>query len=230
MATDGRDVPGGSGLRAWFRDQDAALSIFLALLLASTLLSWPLAEFLPRWVFDGLVIVTVLFGVLVLAPNPRVAVAGGIFGLAIAGQRLSGIGRLSVLETGPALAFFVLLAAALFVRVFRPGEITVHRLLGAVALFVVLAVAWGLALQTVQGFRPDAILAGGRPANAEEIMWLSFATITTVGYGDVLPVAPLARTLAALEALTGVLYPSVLIGFLVSQAAASRSHLGRGPP
>jgi voltage-gated potassium channel Kch len=58
-------------------------------------------------------------------------------------------------------------------------------------------------------------------------MWLSFATITTVGYGDVLPVTPLARTLAALEALTGVLYPSVLIGFLVSQAAASRPSKGR---
>jgi hypothetical protein len=150
-----------------------------------------------------------------------------VIGVAITAQRLSGLGRLSILETGPAMVFFALLAAALFSRVFRPGEITVHRLLGAVALFVVLAVTWGLAFQTVQGFRPEAIMAGGRPANTQEIMWLSFATITTVGYGDVLPVSPLARTLAALEALTGVLYPSVLIGFLVSQAAASRPSKGR---
>jgi voltage-gated potassium channel len=227
MGADRRDRTSGAGFLLWLQNQDAALSFFLVLLVTSTLLSWPLHDLLPHWVFDGLVIATVLFGVAVLAPSPRIAVLGGVIGLAVTAQRLSGIGRLSILETGPALAFFALLAAALFARVFRPGEITVHRLLGAVALFVVLAVTWGLAFQTVQGVRPDAIMAGDRPANAQEIMWLSFVTLTTVGYGDVLPVGPMAKTLAALEALTGVLYPSVLIGFLVSQAAASRPAKGR---
>ena len=211
-------------------DQDAALSVFLVLLVSSTLLSWPLREFLPHQVFDVLAVVTILFGVAVLAPNPRVAVVGGIIGAAVAVQRVSGIGRLSALETAPALAFFVVLAAALFVRVFRPGKITVHRLLGAVALFVVLAVTWGLGYQTLQAVRPRAFLAGGQPANAEDLMWFSIVTISTVGYGDVLPATSLARALSALEALTGVLYPSVLIGFLVSQAAASWPGHGRDGP
>ena len=61
-------------------------------------------------------------------------------------------------------------------------------------------------------------------------MWFSIVTISTVGYGDVLPATSLARALSALEALTGVLYPSVLIGFLVSQAAASWPGRGRGGP
>ena len=226
----------GNGSGRWSRalgrllDQDAALSVFLVLLVSSTLLSWPLREFLPHQIFDVLAVVTILFGVAVLAPNPRVAVVGGIIGAAVAVQRVSGIGRLSALETAPALAFFVVLAAALFVRVFRPGKITVHRLLGAVALFVVLAVTWGLAYQTVQALRPRAFLTGGRPASAEDLMWFSIVTISTVGYGDVLPATSLARALSALEALTGVLYPSVLIGFLVSQAAASWPGRGRDDP
>lgn len=213
-----------------FRAQDAALSVFLVLLVTSTLLSWPLREFLPEQVFDVLIVVTILFGVAVLAPNPRVAIVGGVIGTAIAVQRLTGIGRLSALETAPATTFFALLAAALFVRVFRPGEINVHRLLGAVALFLVLAVTWGLAYQTVQAVQPRAFLANGQPASAEDVMWFSIATLTTVGYGDVIPVLPMARALAGLEALTGVLYPSVLIGFLVSQAAASWSSRRRGDP
>jgi hypothetical protein len=204
--------------------------VFLFLLVASTLLSWPLREFLPHQVFDVLAVVTIVFGVVVLAPNPRVAVVGGIIGAAVALQRVSGIGRLSALETGPAAAFFLVLAAALFFRVFRPGKVTVHRLLGAVALFVVLAVTWGLTYQTVQALRPDSFLAGGRPAKTEDLMWFSIVTISTVGYGDVLPATSLARALSALEALTGVLYPSVLIGFLVSQAAASWPGGGRGDP
>jgi hypothetical protein len=204
--------------------------VFLFLLVASTLLSWPLREFLPHQVFDVLAVVTIVFGVVVLAPNPRVAVVGGIIGAAVAVQRVSGIGRLSALETAPAAAFFLVLAAALFFRVFRPGKVTVHRLLGAVALFVVLAVTWGLTYQTVQALRPDSFLAGGRPAKTEDLMWFSIVTISTVGYGDVLPATSLARALSALEALTGVLYPSVLIGFLVSQAAASWPGGGRADP
>jgi voltage-gated potassium channel Kch len=47
-------------------------------------------------------------------------------------------------------------------------------------------------------------------------MWLSFITITTTGYGDVLPASPLARSLAALEAMVGVLFPAIFISRLVS--------------
>jgi voltage-gated potassium channel Kch len=53
-------------------------------------------------------------------------------------------------------------------------------------------------------------------------MWMSFITLTTVGYGDVLPVSLFARSLAVMEALTGVLFPSVLIGFLLADFARSR--------
>jgi voltage-gated potassium channel Kch len=52
---------------------------------------------------------------------------------------------------------------------------------------------------------------------------MSFTTLTTVGYGDVVPVFPFARSLAALEALTGVLFPSVLIGFLLADFSRSRA-------
>jgi voltage-gated potassium channel Kch len=52
---------------------------------------------------------------------------------------------------------------------------------------------------------------------------MSFITITTVGYGDVVPVLPFARSLAAMEALTGVLFPSVLIGFLLADFSRSRT-------
>jgi hypothetical protein len=53
-------------------------------------------------------------------------------------------------------------------------------------------------------------------------MWFSFVTITTVRYGDVVAVLPLVRALAGLEALTGVLYPAVLIGMLLSDFGRQR--------
>ena len=48
------------------------------------------------------------------------------------------------------------------------------------------------------------------------LLYFSFVTLSTVGYGDVTPVLPAARALSNLESLIGVLYPAVLIGRLLS--------------
>jgi hypothetical protein len=152
------------GWTSWLRGQDAALSVFVPLLLVSTVLSWPLRALLPVWVFDAIAVVTVLMGVLVLVPSPRLAVVAGSFALAVLVQRLVGYGHGTLVETGAELAFFALVGAALAARVFRPGRITVHRLLGAVALFVVLGVCWGMAYQALNLTWPGSIRTNDGPA------------------------------------------------------------------
>jgi Ion channel len=219
------------GVLAWLRGDDAALSLFLLMLMTSTFVEWPLRGLVPEWFFDVSLVVTLVLGVVVVAPTPRLAVLAGILALAVAVERLTIGPRPTVFRSALPLAFFALIDAALLARVFRPGRISVHRLLGAVALFVVLGVTWGLAFQLLDLVSPGSILAGGRPATTSEAMWLSFATLTTVGYGDVLPVTLAGKAMAAVEALTGVLYPSVLIGFLLSDYARARpAGRGTGPP
>ena len=207
---------------AWARTADTPLSIFLGMLLFGTVLAWPLWEILPRWVFDAIFIATMLFGVVSLVSSPRLAVLAGLFGVVAMLLRLTGFGGLTHLGAASSLAFFLLVDVALLRRVFRPGQVNVHRLVGAVALYVVLAVTWGLAYQVVCLFRPGALLANGSPAGPLDAMWFSFVTMTTVGYGDVVAVLPMARALAGLEALTGVLYPAVLIGMLLSDFGRQR--------
>jgi hypothetical protein len=48
------------------------------------------------------------------------------------------------------------------------------------------------------------------------LIYFSFATLTTVGYGDILPAHPLARSLGSLEAIVGLLYPATLLARLVT--------------
>lgn len=58
--------------------------------------------------------------------------------------------------------------------------------------------------------------AAGTPKFASDLIYFSFATLTTVGYGDILPVHPLARSLSNLEAIIGQLYPATLLARLVT--------------
>ena len=65
-----------------------------------------------------------------------------------------------------------------------------------------------------------AIAFAGRSSN--QWTYYSFVTLTTMGYGDIMPVHPLARALAVLEALTGQLYLAILLARLVSLEIQSR--------
>jgi hypothetical protein len=67
---------------------------------------------------------------------------------------------------------------------------------------------------------PGAFLVRGTPADYDAVVpllrYYSFVTLTSLGFGDITPVHPVARSMTVLEALIGVLYPAVLIARLVS--------------
>ncbi len=194
---------------------DGTLSVFFVLLLASTLLAWPLRDTGAAWAVVALRLFTLAVGVAVLAPERGYAVAAVLAAVGVAAGELA-VGGRGALELASRIAFYGIACAALLGRAFRSGRVTFHRILGAVSAYVLLAVAWGTAYQLVLVLRPGALQCGAGPASLDDAMWLSFITLTTTGYGDVLPVAKVARSLAALEALVGVLYPGILIARLVS--------------
>jgi hypothetical protein len=180
-------------------------------------MGWPLRDAGAGGLLLLLRVLTLLAGVAAIAPARGYAVAAALASLVVGYAQLVDDDRGPILH-GARLVFFALVCAALVARVFRPGRVTVHRLLGAVCVYVLLAVVWGSAYQLLVELRPEAIRSGAAPASFDEAMWLSFITITTTGYGDILPSSSLARSLAALEAIVGVLYPATLISRLVSLA------------
>jgi hypothetical protein len=112
------------------------------------------------------------------------------------------------------------LAALTLQHVFRRGQITTARLLGAVAVYLLLAVIFGEAYWLLLQVDPVAFQFSHQPANAGAVRsgltYFSLTTLTTVGYGDIVPVNAAGRSLATMEGLIGQLYPAVLLGRLVS--------------
>jgi hypothetical protein len=112
-----------------------------------------------------------------------------------------------------------LLGVVIAKRVFGAGAITRDRMMGAVALYMMVGLVWADAYQLIYSTVPGAF--AGTPAqdgSADRSTWVyfSFVTLTTVGYGDISPAARAARSLANLEGLIGQLYPAIVLARLVS--------------
>ena len=113
--------------------------------------------------------------------------------------------------------------------VFAPGKVTFHRVIGAVLLYLNIGLVF-VALDCFVALRiPDAFTGLGplhdNLAVAGNLIYFSFVTLTSVGYGDIVPLHPFARGLANVEAIIGQLYPATLLARLVTLELEGR--LGR---
>jgi len=127
---------------------------------------------------------------------------------------------LQLLDLGASLISSAMLSAVVLIQVFRDGEVTSHRVQGAVAVYLLLAMTWSFAYALIASLDPTAFQESAIP-NASEVdnhryMYFSFVTLTTLGLGDILPMSPLARLLVILESIIGQLFPVILIARLVS--------------
>lgn len=103
--------------------------------------------------------------------------------------------------------------------VFGRGRITYHRIVGAVLLYLLIALAFMMLFSFV-GLSFDGAFHGMTfeydSALASRLLYLSFVTLTSTGYGDIVPIHPLARSLCSMEAVIGQLYPAILLARLVT--------------
>ena len=123
------------------------------------------------------------------------------------------------LLTGAWLVISVTLAIVVAQAVFGGGRVTYHRVVGAILLYLLIAVAFAT-LFAFAGLSFPAAFKGiafeDDAALASSVFYLSFVTLTSTGYGDIVPVHPLARSLCNIEAVIGQLYPATILARLVT--------------
>ena len=112
------------------------------------------------------------------------------------------------------------------------ARITLDKIFAAVCVYLLLGYAWTFAYALVEDLQPGSFVAAS-PLNPNEyvahvlaLRYFSFMTLTTVGYGDIIPRGATARTLASLEAVTGQIYLMVLVARLVGLHIV-HAHSGR---
>ena len=115
-------------------------------------------------------------------------------------------------------AFFALTAAGLFSYIRHSHSITYSHLFTAINIYLLLGMLWAAIYCAIDAFYPGSIQLGSHPADRQsELLYFSLITLSTIGYGDVLPVTGETRMVAALEGVTGVLYIAITVAILVSR-------------
>lgn len=114
------------------------------------------------------------------------------------------------------LTLYVLHRFALFPE---QGDL-LDRILAAICAYLVMALVWAQMQEFILYFDPKAMTDGGKAIvqGDSSILYHSLVTLTTLGYGDVLPVNPYSRMLSGLEAASGTIYLAVIVASLVAEA------------
>ncbi len=219
-----------------FWRSDKGLSVFLAWLV---FLVFVLPPFLPpetgrSFTADAAFALVLLTGVLALSEHGlawRLLMAATLVSLGVLLANWMIPVAEPVIRVAELVSILLLLLVVLG-QTFRAGPVTGHRIQGGIAAYLLLGLVWAQAYALVEMLRPGSFSGAiSAAAGHRGFAYFSFVTLTTVGYGDILPVHPAARSLAMLEAVTGPLYIAILLARLVSLAMAPGAgrDAGEGP-
>lgn len=182
-----------------------------------------------RVVLDVTLVGIFILGVWTLV-NSRIAFIAGwvLAGLTLALVLSAHATNLVVLQYLALVAVLVFLFLTCIIAVYDVlfgGHIDINRLVGAACIYLLSGALWGIVYFLLSVVSPgsfEGIVAEGWSEQLNEFTYHSFVTLTTLGYGDVTPVLPVARSLCYLEAVLGQLYLTVLVAALVGIHIAHR--------
>jgi len=184
----------------------------------------------------GDVIVSILLSLVLLSAVFSVADRKGVFFIALVLAIPAIVGRWIshfrpdlvpppvFLVAGLALIAFVV--ANLLRFVLRAPSVNTEVLCASISAYLMLGLLWTVAYWLVAQVTPNAFAFNTGPKETMSgfnAFYFSFITLSTVGYGDITPASRIARWLAATEAMTGLLYVTVLIARLVSLYSTPKS-------
>lgn len=187
-----------------FLDEYKHGPVITSLLLTAVLITATLAMGNRRW--------TLLIATLLVIPALAARWSNHLMPQLVPPEIFSAIGILFV-------AFVV---ANVFIFILRAPEVGTDVLCAAISGYLLLGLLWALAYTLVARVNPNAFAFAARGAAMPGKMqgftatYFSYITLSSVGYGDIVPVSPIARMFSMMEAMTGTFYVAILIARLVA--------------
>lgn len=175
-----------------------------------------------NWVFTLIILLILVSGMYTLDPenkkNRRWFLLGGF---AIVSQLISlwdiPVNQRLIAAT-IVIFFFASLTVRIVVQIARSNRVNLHVILGSISAYLMIGIAAGLLFALLEAKNPEAIaFSYTTKPNLHDFFFFSFVTLSTVGYGDVTPKAPFAQFLAYTLAVSGQIYMTILVAFLMGK-------------
>jgi hypothetical protein len=210
---------------AAFRERMLTVLLVLLLLLTFVVPSAVQSVFQAELLIDVLLTCVLVTGTLAVSANRPLMLGMAVLAAIALALRwsewiLPGALLPIVRESSVIITLFVL-AIAVALNVFSSSTDLSERIVGTVILYLLIGLIWAIGYMAIAIRNPSAFYQTREVAfPITNWIYFSFVTLTTVGYGEILPVSRLARSLATLEALIGQLYPAIIIARMVSMPRA----------
>ena len=196
-----------------------ALTVFLLL---SALADQFLEHTVGGTVIEGAIVLTLATGVWSVRTQGHLFKIGlgltaGVLLISVADFMLDWTG-IAVAHSLILLGFFALTIWVAVRQVMFSGRVDGNAILGAISIYLLLGMIWAMLYRLVEVFLPGSfhgLAAAGQNADLSELIYFSFVSLTTMGFGDITPAFALARYLAFMEGLVGQFYIAVLVASLV---------------
>jgi hypothetical protein len=210
------------------RLREPALSVMLALQILIMFLAGPLqdAGVQDRWIVNVSPILLGIVSLFLCSHRTARLIALLGFGLSGIGLALETTLPAGILAAGAATASGLLFSATICWAVgrivFSDGRVTGHRIRGAIVIYLNIGLVFAFLDHLLYRFNPQAYAHIDAQHSLGQMLYFSLSSLTCAGFGDIVGVHPLARSLATLEAVTGQLYVSTFIAALVGLHASYR--------
>jgi hypothetical protein len=148
------------------------------------------------------------------------------FGVHLTALQISNF-SLDVVNMSMKVVFFTFVLINLFRAISSDRYAISDRIMGSVAVYLLIGLAWGRVYSLYVLFEPQSLLDshGNSIQKVIDTTYFSFSTLTTVGYGDITPQTSFIRALSAMEATIGMLFLAVWIAFLISSGLSTDKKL-----
>ncbi len=115
------------------------------------------------------------------------------------------------------VAVFIMATYLMIHQIIRAKEVDLTLIMVTIIGYLLIGIIFTMVNSLVLMASPDAISFNTDHPNLSDIIYYSFITVTTVGYGDISPVSPIARELAVLFSLLGQFYLTIVIAFIIGK-------------
>ena len=122
------------------------------------------------------------------------------------------------------LSFFVGSFWTAYKQILFEGKVDTNKMIGSLSLYLLLGLVWTILYLILFQLDPTAfsgVEAGSWRQNFAQMAYYSFVTLTTLGYGDILPLNHVAQFFVYMEAIIGVFYMAIIVSSLISLRLAS---------